>query len=472
MDEDAWELVVIGGGSAGLIAARTARLLGGRVLLVERDRLGGDCLWTGCVPSKALIAEARAAAAATRVGTRQRIVADTVFRAVNRARDRIAPTDSVDALERIGVTVRLGRAEFVGPSSLRIDGEILPFRNAVIATGSEPFIPDVPGLRDARPVTSDSVWDLAEIPKRLLVLGAGAVGCELGQAFARLGSDVTVVHRADQILPGEDSSARTIIHRAMETDGVRILTGRQLSQVDASQHQALLDDGSRIGFDRILVAAGRRPRVDGLELERAGVRVDAAGWVIHDHTMRTTNRSVWAAGDVAGLPKHTHTAGLSGATVARNALLGSRKKFETSGEAGVLFTTPEVATVGVRPDRHDPSKHRVLTMPHRHVDRAIADDDTSGFTKIVIDRRGRILGGTIVGPRAGETLGELAVAVGRRLTVTQLAGITHPYPTYNDGLWNAVLAESQRRIREGAIGRVAGVMRRTNTWMNSRRDGQ
>lgn len=250
---------------------------------------------------------------------------------------------------------------------------------------------------------------------------------------------------------------------------MRVLTGRQLTAVDAGLGEAVVDDGSRVGFDRILVTAGRRPRVDGLQLGRAGVTSDAEGWVVHDDTMRTTNRSVWAAGDVAGPTKHTHTAGLSGATVARNALLGSRKKFDTRGEAGVLFTAPEVAKVGVRPDAHDPGRDRVLTMPHRHVDRAIAENDTSGFTKIVIDRRGRILGGTIVGPRAGETLGELAVAVGRGVTVSQLAGITHPYPTYSDGLWNAVLTESQRRIREGAVGRIAGVMRRTNTWVTSRR---
>ena len=202
-----------------------------------------------------------------------------------------------------------------------------------------------------------------------------------------------------------------------------------------------MDDGSRIGFDRILIATGRRPRVDGLQLERAGITVDLNGWVDHDASMRTTNHSVWPAGDVAGLPKHTHTAGLSGATVARNALLGTRRKF------------------GVRPDDRDPHRHQVLTMSHRHVDRAVAEHDTSGFTKIVSDRRGRILGGTIAGPRAGETWGELALAVGTGVSGSRLAGITHPYPTYNDGVWNAVLAESQRRIREGAVGRVAARLR-------------
>lgn len=471
MEEKPWELVVIGGGSAGLIAARTARLLGSRVLLIEADRLGGDCLWTGCVPSKALIAQARRAAAipTTHESGTQSGLSASVFRKVKIARERVAPADSIETLQKTGVVVRLGQAHFAGPSSLDIDGDLIHFHKAIIATGSEPLVPPIPGLRGAHPLTSDNLWDLAEMPSRLLILGAGPIGCELGQAFSRLGSHVTIVHRGDEILAGEDSAARLIIREALETDGVRILMGRQVTHVDTVGREAVLDDGSRVSFDRVLVATGRRSSVDGLCIERAGIEVDVDGWVAHDATLRTTNVSVWVAGDVAGLPKHTHTAGISGATVARNAVLGTRREFHTSGEARVLFTAPEVASVGVSPDEHNPAKHRVLTVLHGEMDRAIAEDDTTGFTKVVIDRRGRILGGTIVGPRAGETLGELALAVGRRLTVSQVASITHPYPTYNDGLWNAALAEWQRSIHDGAIGHIAGVMRRANSWLSSSR---
>jgi pyruvate/2-oxoglutarate dehydrogenase complex dihydrolipoamide dehydrogenase (E3) component len=223
---------------------------------------------------------------------------------------------------------------------------------------------------------------------------------------------------------------------------------------------AVLDDGVRVPFDRVLVATGRRATVDSLGLLDGRIRQDAAGWVISDASLRTSNRAVWAAGDVTWLPKHTHTAGVSGAIATRNALLGTSKRMASSDQPRVIFTAPEVASVGARARQRHRSGDRVVTIQHRSLDRAVTEGDTSGFTQLVVDRHGRIKGGTIVGPRAGESLGELALAVARRVDVGALASVTHAYPTFNDGLWDAAIAESQRRIRRGLSGRILRVIRR------------
>lgn len=468
-DAKPWELVVIGAGSAGLTAARTARLLGARVLLVERHRWGGDCLWTGCVPSKALISQAR-----DRLVTRSAGVKETdggVFVAIDRARDRIAPVDSPAKLEEIGVATLHGEATFTGPRSLTIDGQPVAFTRAIVATGSRPGLPEIPGIEDMDPLTSDTIWGLRALPDRMLVLGGGAIGCEIGQALARLGVHVTIVHSGTDILPGELLEARALVRRALEADGIQILTGRSAVrfQRDADDHcAAILDDDTRVGFDRVLIATGRRPVVDGLGMAAAGIGLDDGDWAASDATLRTENPSVWAAGDVTWLPKHTHMAGVSGAVAARNALLGTRKTMHGTGSPRVLFTSPEIASVG---KQQPTSGDRVVTVPHEHVDRAVAEDDTTGFTRIVVDRRGRILGGTVVGPRAGETLGELALAVDQGVTVDRLMSVIHPYPTYSDGLWNAAITEAQRRIRTGATGRIATVMRELNLLCARRHKG-
>lgn len=460
-DTRTWELVVLGAGSAGLTAAQTARLLGAKVLLVERHRWGGDCLWTGCVPSKALISQARARLPTRSPGAKK--TSTSVFAAVDLARDRIAPVDSPENLEKIGVETLNGDAVFTGPQSLSIDGRPVAFTKAIVATGSRPAVPKIQGLDRVDPLTSDTIWDVREIPDRMLVLGGGAIGCELGQALARLGVQVTIVHRGSDILPCEQPAARALVRKALEADGVHVRTG---STPVRFQHEAdgagaaILDDGTRIDFDRVLVATGRQPAVDGLGLAAAGVRLDEGGWVSTDPTLRTDNPSIWAAGDVTSLPKHTHMAGISGSVAARNAILGTRKAMTATGSPRVLFTSPEIASVG----RGAGPRDRVVTMAHQHVDRAVTEDDMEGFTRIVVDRRGRIVGGTIVGPRAGETLGELALAVDRGVTVGELTAVIHPYPTFSDGLWNAAIAEAQNRIRDGATGRAANAMRRLDLW--------
>ena len=456
-----WDLIVIGSGSAGLVASRTAARFGAKVLLVERDRLGGDCLWTGCVPSKSLIAAAHAAQVA-RTSERFGISTETVdvdfSRAMGHVHDAvntIAPHDSAISLAEMGVEVRMGDARFTGPSTVEVDGEPHSFRQVIIATGTTPRIPQLPGAESVNTLTSDTIWALEEQPQRLVVLGGGAIGSELGQAMARLGSRVTIINRHQRILPREDARSSSILQASLDRDGVTVLHQRNAVEVvstDGVRGEVVLDDGSRVPFDRLLAATGRVARADSLALELAGVATSEAGYVTVDASLRTTNKRIWSAGDAAGLPKFSHVAGVSGSVAATNAILGLRRKFDDRVVPRVTFTSPEIAAVGMAPAEAVESKHRVYTVDHASTDRAIAEAETEGFSQIVVDKRGRVLGGTIVGPRAGESLGELTLAVKARLSTSVLAGATHAYPTFSDSLWNAAIADVQFRLSRGAVG--------------------
>lgn len=460
-----WDLLVLGGGTAGIVAAKTAAGLGARVVLVERDRPGGDCLWTGCVPSKALLAAADAAAtarSADRFGVHTGPVRVDVGRAMAHARtavERIAPIDSPEALEEAGVAVRLGTGRFADETTLELDGERLRFRQAVIATGAAPAVPPIPGLDAVQALTSETVWELTESPGRLAVLGGGSIGCELGQAMARLGVDVTLIEGADRLLPREDADAAAAVHRALETDGVAIRTGQTVTAVSTTDQRAgalELDDGSTVGFDRLLVAVGRRPRTRDLGLETLGVRLDDRGHVVVDEHLRTTHPRFWAAGDLTGHPQFTHVAGNHGSLAASNAVLGLRRTVETDAVPRVTYTQPEVAAVGVGTGP-ETAGVRMLSLEHQHVDRAVTEDRTDGFSRLAVDRKGRVVGATVVGPRAGESLGELVLAVRQGLRTRDLAGVIHAYPTWNDGPWNAAVGDVREQLRRPAARRALRV---------------
>ena len=468
----AWDLVVVGGGTAGIVGAKTAARLGARVLLVEHDRTGGDCLWTGCVPSKALLAAADVAATArgsARFGvtaTEVRVDFARVMQHVRATIAHIEPVDSIRAIESAGVQVRTGTARFTGPSTVDIDGDTVAFRQALVATGASPAVPPVPGLDAVEYLTSDDVWQLDERPDDLVVLGGGSIGCELGQAFARLGTRVTLVEGAPRLLTREDPRAAAAVAGALADDGVELVLGSEVTRIDGTSGPAgvlTLQDGRRIPFSRLLVAVGRSPRTRGIGLEDAGVQCDDRGFVVVDDRLRSTNPYIWAAGDLTGHPQFTHTAGVHGSLAASNAVLGVRRKVNTAVVPRVTFTDPEVAAVGVSTDS-DQSGLRTIDWSHEHVDRAVTEGATAGFTRLVTDRRSRVLGATVVGPRAGETLGELTLAISQGLTTRDLAGVTHPYPTYNDGPWNAAIADVQDQLQRPstrrAIGLLSGARRR------------
>ncbi len=462
-----WDFVVIGGGTAGLVASRTAATFGVRVLLVERDRLGGDCLWTGCVPSKSLIAAAHAASTARyseALGVRSRgVTVDfaAVMAHVHGAMQTIAPVDSTESLGGAGVAVMHGDAHFINETTLRIDDTVIRFRQALIATGATPCVPASEGADSIDFLTSETVWDLRDQPRHLVVIGGGAIGSELSQAMARLGSRVTLIQRGDRLIPRESAAASALIRDALVADGVNVLTGRTVARFlsdDRMRGSLTLDDGTELDFDRVLAAIGRAPNSGGLGLGNANVEVDSRGNVAVTDSLRTSNPRIWAAGDVTALPQFTHTAGVNGSIAASNAILGLRRTIDRRAVPRVTFTHPEVASVGVSADDADPGRHRVVTIDHAHLDRAIAEAETIGFTQIVTDRKGTILGTTIVGPRAGETLGEVTLAVRNALTAGQVAGTTHAYPTYSDAFWNACVSIVRSRLGSGAMRRTIRVL--------------
>ncbi|PPK98148.1 pyruvate/2-oxoglutarate dehydrogenase complex dihydrolipoamide dehydrogenase (E3) component [Kineococcus xinjiangensis] len=475
--EQPWDLLVVGGGTAGLVGAQTAARFGARVLLVERARTGGDCLWTGCVPSKSLLAAAHLAAAA-RDGGRLGVLAAVdvgfpeVVEHVRAAIRTIEPVDSPAAIEESGAVVVRGTATFTGPGSADVDGRHVAFRQALVATGSGPALPPIPGLDRAGALTSETVWDLRELPERLVVLGGGTIGCELGQAFARLGAQVSVVHSHEQVLPREDPDAAALVRAALEGDGVDVLTGSRAAAVEPDPGgpggTVVLADGRRVGYDRLLVALGRTPRTRGLGLDAAGVELDGHGCVRVDAHLRTTNPRIWAAGDVTGPPQFTHLAGVRAALAASNAVLGLRRSVDPVVPR-VTFTSPEVAAVGVRSGPRLPAGLRTETVQHHHVDRAVTEGETAGFTRLVLDSRSRIVGATIVGPRAGESLAEVALAIRQGLRTRDVAGTTHAYPTYGDGVWSAAIADVRRSLASPAVaGVVGGLVRLRRGWLDLR----
>jgi pyruvate/2-oxoglutarate dehydrogenase complex dihydrolipoamide dehydrogenase (E3) component len=346
-----------------------------------------------------------------------------------------------------------------------VDGKLIRFRQALIATGSTPAIPPIPGLENAPIVTSETIWNLPERPSRLLVLGGGPIASELGQAFARLGSEVTLVTRSG-LLPKEDDDASTLVRSSLERDGVRVLLHDEAERVSTADGTTTVftRSGAELKNDMILVATGRSPRTGDLGLDTIGVDCDDAGQVLVDGSMRTSNRSIWAAGDVTQYPKFTHLAGTYASTAASNAVLGLRRTVSRDIPR-VTFTSPEVAAVG-RTEASGPGE-TTSTVTLQHTDRAVTEGTEEGFVRLVISKHGRILGGTIVGPRAGESLGELAVAVSQKMSTRQLAGVTHAYPTYSDALWNAAIAHARSGLdspmARAATGLLSSLVRRRHT---------
>lgn len=462
MDNQPWDLVVVGGGTAGLVGAKTAASLGARVVMIERENPGGDCLWTGCVPSKALLAAGAAAAtardsAAFGVTTSDvRVDFAAVMKHVHEAIAHIAPVDSFEATEDTGVNVIQGEAIFTSPTTLEVNGETITFSQALLAMGATPAMPPIPGLAEADYLTSETLWGLTELPDDLVILGGGSIGSELGQAFARLGAKVTIVEGAPRIMPREDEDAGALVASALEADGVTLMTGQNVSAVEG--RELVLEDGARVPFGTLLVAVGRSPRTTGFGLDKLGVEILKGGFVdVDEHLRSKANPKVWAAGDLSGYPQFTHTASSHGSLAASNAILGVPRKVDTSAIPRVTFTHPEVAAVGVATNPA-PEGIQISTVQHSHTDRATAEGEPDGFARLAMDSSGKIVGATIVGPRAGESLGEITLAVAKGLKTRDLAGVIHPYPTYNDAPWNAALADARKTLDKPVVKKATSIV--------------
>lgn len=432
-----YHLVVIGGGTAGLVSAIGAAGLGARVALVERADLGGDCLNTGCVPSKAMLRSARSVGEARRAGALGVHLSgvDVDFPAVmRRMRERradLSPNDSAARLRAAGVDVYFGDARFSGPSAVMVGDRTLPFWRAVVATGGRPAVPPVPGLSSVPFLTNETLFSLEERPRRLAILGAGSIGCEMAQAFARLGSQVTLVDHEARVLPHEDADASAILQQHLTADGVVLGLRAKVAEVSlvADGIRLRLEDGAVVGCDALLVATGRVPNVEGLDLAAAGVDTDKAGVVVDDH-LRTTNRRVFAAGDVCSPFKFTHAADAMARIAVQNALFFGRARVSRLVMPWCTYTEPEVAHVGAYEEaaRRDGIQVETITIPLAGLDRAVVDEERDGFVRVHHDR-GRLLGCTVVSSRAGEMIAVPTDALMRGATLNDLAATIHPYPT-------------------------------------------
>jgi pyruvate/2-oxoglutarate dehydrogenase complex dihydrolipoamide dehydrogenase (E3) component len=479
-ETDVYNVVVVGGGTAGLVTAAATAGLGGRVALVESGRMGGDCLNTGCVPSKALLSSARLAAQIRRApewgldAQEPRYDFGRILESMRERRARIAPHDSQERFESLGVDVYRARARFVSPREVQAGEARLRARNFVIATGSRPALPPVEGLAAADPYTTETIFDeLRERPGRMVVLGGGPVGCELGQAFARLGVRVTLVEMASRILEKEDEDAAEAVRRALDADGVRVLTGARARRVARTgpgiRVELLARDGGAdaLEAEALLVAAGRAPNTEDLGLEAAGVAHDARGIRV-DAFLRTSQRHIFAAGDVAGGYQFTHLADHHARIVVRNILVPwAPRKVDETVLPRCTFTSPEVARVGLNEAeaRRRGTAHDVWTCPFREVDRAVVEREEQGFLKVLTAKGGdRILGATVVGERAGELVHELALAMRTGAGLRAIGETIHAYPTLADAARKA--ADLQQKAR------LTPLAARTLRWLYARRRRQ
>ncbi len=457
-----YNVVVVGAGTAGLVTAAGAAGLGARVALVERHFMGGDCLVTGCVPSKAVIRSSRVIGElreAARFGVEVPGGAAVDFGAVmarmRRIRAEISPHDSAWRFAReLGVDVFLGDAAFTGPDALAVGGRTLRFARAVVATGARPGHPPIPGLAETGFLTSETVFELTEQPGHLAVVGGGPIGCELAQALRRLGAAVTLLSDAPQLLPREDRDAAEIVREALLRDGVRLVLGVEVTGVAREEKKKILryrENGREetVAADEILVAAGRVPNVEGLGLETAGVRHTKEGVVVDDH-LQTTNHRIYAAGDVCLGWKFTHAADAAARIVVQNALFGlaGRRRVSRLVMPWCTYTDPEVARVGLNEREAGERGLAIDTLVRRleDVDRARTDGETEGFVKVHV-RRGtdRIVGATIVARRAGEMISEVTLAIVAGVGLGRLAGVIHPYPTQAEAVRH--VADQYQRTR-------------------------
>jgi mercury(II) reductase len=457
-----YHLVVIGAGTAGLVTAAGAAGLGAKVALVERHLMGGDCLNVGCVPSKCVIRSSRVIgdlAVSADLGIQAPPALDVNFSAVmermRRLRARISHHDSAQRFQhQLGVDVFLGEGRFSGPDTIEVDGKTLRFKKAVIATGARAVVPPIPGLAETGCLTNETVFSLTECPRQLAVIGGGPIGCELAQAFHRLGSQVTLFNDVARLLPREDNEAAEVLQHTLAREGIRLVLGARLTRVEQSPQGKVIhfeapQHSGAITVDAILVGAGRAPNVEGLNLEAVGVRFDAQRGVIVNERLQTTNPRIYAAGDICMEYKFTHAADAAARIVIQNSLFAGRKRLNTSTIPWCTYTDPEIAHVGL--SDHE-ARQRGLAIdtyriPMREVDRALADGEEDGFVKIHVKKGAdQIVGAVIVARHAGEMINEITLAMTKKVGLGSLSSVIHPYPTQAEAIRKAADAYNRTRL--------------------------
>lgn len=433
-----YDLVVVGAGTAGLVSAAGAAGLGARVALVERNLLGGDCLNHGCVPSKAMLAPAQRLAdiaQARNLGIDAQGQADfaQVMERLRRLRADISRHDSVERFTGLGVDVFLGEGRFTGSDRIQVGSATLPFHKAFLATGARAILPDIPGLASARVYTNETIFTLTQRPGRLAVLGAGPIGCEMTQAFARLGTEVYLISRDPRVLPRDDTEAAGLVEARLRQEGVRLHSGTTLARVETQRQEAslFLENGTTFTVDAILVAAGRKANTEGLDLDAAGIKIGSRGIEVDD-TLRTSNRRVYSLGDAIGQAQFTHAADAMARLAIRNAFFPGKGRLSGLIIPWCTYCDPEVAQVGLSEESAQAAKTPVdvYRVNWDEVDRAVLAGTTEGFIKVLTAKgRDRILGATVVGGPAGDVIGAFSLAMKQGLGLGKLATAIYPYPT-------------------------------------------
>lgn len=468
-----YNLIVLGGGSAGLIASMVGAQARAKVLLVEQDRLGGDCLYTGCIPSKTLLASARVAhivkhAKEFGVGTTaQEIDYERIMERIRAVIKSIEPKDSIERYSRLGVECVVGKAQIVDPHTVVVNDRHYSGRSIVIATGSKPRIPNIPGLDKSDYVTSDTIWNMESLPKKLMIVGGGAVGCELGQAYARLGSSVTLVEAANRVLPQADREVSDLITSLFEAEGLDLVTNVKIENC-SSQSVMFQSNGitKEFNFDRLLIATGRTPVVHGFGLEDLGVELNQRGGINVSRHLCTNVPSIYACGDVLGTNFFTHVAGHQAWYAGMNALIRPFWKFRFNDKviSSAVFTDPEIASVGINESqaivREIP--YTATVYPLSELDRALTESRTEGFVKLLtVPGRDRLLGASIVSQHAGELIASCVNAMTRGYGTNTILSTIHTYPTWTEALRNTT---GQLR-RQAASEFLLRISERINHWL-------
>ena len=462
-----YHLVVIGAGTAGLVTAAVAAALGAKVALIEKHLMGGDCLNVGCVPSKGMLSAARAWAAVRKAesfGLKPPPGAQGDFglamARMRRLRAKISRNDSAERFKSLGVDVYFGQGRFTGPQRIEVGNRILRFSKAAICTGARAAMPPIPGLKEAAPLTNETVFSLTELPSRLAVIGAGPVGCELAQAFTRLGSRVTLIDQAAHILPRDDRDAAAIVHAQMKRDGVTIALGAVVTRVTAAGkekclHYTINDASTELAVDQIVVCAGRAPNVEGLGLEQADVAYDPRIGVKVNDRLQTTNRRIYAAGDICSRFQFTHAADAQAQIVIQNALFPHPLGLGYASTDRLCipwctYTSPELAHIGPTGDEAGGRAVETYTYPMQEVDRAILDGDEEGFVRVRVAKgTDRIVSATIVAEHAGELISQFSLVMKAGLGLGAITSTIYPYPTQAEAIKKAATAWRKTTLTEG-----------------------
>lgn len=447
-----FDLIIIGGGVAGLVSASGAAQLGARVALIDKASLGGDCLRTGCVPTKRLVRSAKVASLLRRAGEfgiktgGVEVDFPAVMDAMRRTQARIAENDDPERFRRMGVEVMFGAGKFLDPHTFEVNGERLKGRRFIIATGSSPVMPSVPGLKEAGALTNETALGLKSLPASIIILGGGPIGVEFGQIFARLGSKVTIIERQGQVLSREERELSSLLRDYLAEDGIEVAFNTEVKEVKAeggvkavyTRSLSPSLSGERVfRAEEVMAAIGRSPNVEGLALDAAGVESDARKGIKTDDTLKTSEAHIYAAGDCIGSFAFTHVAEYHAGIALGNALFPFfKRKLELNAVPWTTFIDPELARVGLTEDeaRDKHGKVKVYRFPFTSVDRAVIEGEPRGLVKVITDKKARILGAHILGPGAGELLPEFTLAMRKGIPISDISRTIHVYPTRSMGL--------------------------------------